>query len=149
MDGEDLSRFVTTANIPTHKDAGVYTYYASNYFQTNPNYELQSNTSCTMNITAKKIYTSDFAVYFSKATNGFSVKFNGLLEGDEGEVTVADSKLIITDDYASRVTNGTIYTSGTYSIRFNASDIVTSANYSIVNDGTNAKPYYVSPADIA
>lgn len=142
MTGEDLSRFVSI--VSGEVNAGEYTYFADDYFQTNPNWELVENTSCTMEIKRMQITSSDVTVTYDKDTFSFSVSFNALPDSDADGVTIADDKLEIRNGSGFKLQNGTIDTAGTYMIKYNASDIIASDNYEIVQGSTASKVFVIT-----
>lgn len=142
MTGEDLSRFVSI--VSGEVNAGDYTYFADDYFQTNPNWELVENTSCTMEIKRMQITSSDVTVTYDKDTFSFSVSFNALPDNDSDGVTIADDKLEVRNGSGSRIQNGTIDTAGTYMIKYNTSDIIASDNYEIVQGSTASKVFVIT-----
>ena len=145
--GENLSDTLVKP-ITGHTDAGEYSYWASDYFLDNLNYELESDVQCNFVINKKQIKTNDFTVIYDKETASFSVAFNGLPENDKNGVTVAADKLDIRDASGYKIQNGTIETAGTYMIKLNALDIVASENYelSIV---TTAQKYDLTVDELA
>lgn len=142
MTGEDLSRFVSI--VSGEVNAGEYTYFADDYFQTNPNWELVENTSCTMEIKRMQITSSDVTVTYDKDTFSFSVSFNALPDSDADGVTIADDKLEIRNGSGFKLQNGTIDTADNYMIKYNTSDIVASDNYEIVQGSTVSKVFVVT-----
>lgn len=143
--GEDLSRFVRS--VGSHVDVGSYAYSASDYFQENDSYEIVSS-QCTLYIQQKQIRVSDFTVTYDKDTFRFSVAFNGVATGDEDGVTISDDKLMISEDFAGRVANGSIDFAGNFQIEFDWTDVKVSENYELVIDPMPTKTYRLSSDDL-